>query len=190
MLNLKISRKLKLTKAQKNKLQNFVLYFYIYSFLGWIIDVLICLINDGVFQNRGFLYEPICPMYGFAALLLLVTLHSTEKNDIKDFINAVIICTIFEYMTSLILEIIFHIRWWDYSKEFFNIRGRICLEASIFWGILSILFIREIHPFIKKNAKKFLLNIKNKDKINFLKILVIITFLDFILSIVRYVIIF
>ena len=179
----------KLTRIQKNKYQNFVIYFYIYSFLGWIVDVLICLISDGVLENRGFLFEPICPMYGFAALILLVTLSSKKKNTIIDFIKAIIICTVFEYMTSLVLEVIFHIRWWDYSKEYFNLKGRVCFAASIFWGMLSVLFIREIHPFIKRKVKKSFSKIKKEKRICLTKIVLIITFLDFILSIFKYVII-
>ena len=180
-----------LSNIKRNKIQNFAIYFYIYAFLGWIIDVSICLISDGVLQNRGFLFEPICPMYGFAALVLLLTLSpASRKRNAKDFFKAIIICTVIEYATSLILEVIFHIRWWDYSKEYFNLNGRICLAASVFWGMLSILFIREIHPFIKKTINKFFSHRRKGLKGKIIKTLIILTSIDFVLSVINYIVIF
>ena len=153
-------------KITLKSLQKYVVFFYIYAFLGWIVDVSICFVSDGVLENRGFLYETICPMYGWAALVLILLSKKIEGKGgiVKKFVIATIWCSVLEYLTSLILEVFFGIRWWDYSKEPYNIQGRICLAASLFWGILSILFMREIHPFIEKKLRKISSKMKEKTK--------------------------
>lgn len=177
-----------LRKETINVLKRYVVYFYVYAFLGWIIDVAICLVSDGVLENRGFLYETICPMYGFAALVLIILSKKFNGKGgvLKRILIATIWCSVLEYLTSLVLEVFFGIRWWDYSKEPYNFQGRICLSASIFWGLLSTLFMKDIHPFIEKQINKISSKIPTKIK-NIIVVTVLLgTVVDLILSIIKY----
>ena len=176
-------------KENLRKLKKYVVFFYIYAFLGWLIDVGIVLVSDGVLENRGFLYETICPMYGIAALVLIIISKKIEGKGsiIKRILVATLWCSVLEYITSLILEICFGIRWWDYTKEPYNIQGRVCLAASIFWGILSVIFMKDIHPFIERNLRKITSKLKPRAKTIIVSFALVITSIDFILSIIKYV---
>ncbi|CDF58266.1 putative ABC transporter permease [Thermobrachium celere] len=125
------------------------LCFIFYSFLGWIIEVLYHIYKDKRFINRGFLYGPICPIYGFSAVILIITLGK-YKNPLLIFIIGSLIASIIEYITGYLLELFFHTKWWDYSNEKYNIKGYICLKFSIYWGAFSLVFIKLIHPNVSK----------------------------------------
>ena len=128
-----------------------ILYFLVYSFLGWCLETIYAYMVFGHFVKRGFLYGPICPIYGFGAILLILNLKNIkEDNNIAKFLAAMISFSIFEYLASFILETIFHQRWWDYTGAFLNLQGRICITFSLLWGIIGVLFINYIHPWIKK----------------------------------------
>lgn len=124
--------------------------FIIYSFLGWVLEVIYHLFTEKRFINRGFLHGPICPIYGTTAVLLAITLARLSSNYIYIFIGGAVIASIVELIAGYILEILFSTKWWDYSNERFNIKGYICLRFSIYWGILSIVFIKGINPGISK----------------------------------------
>lgn len=124
------------------------LSFIIYSFLGWIIEVLYHIYKEKHFINRGFLYGPVCPIYGTSAVLLILSLTPFKNNYILVFIIGAIIVSILEYFTGYVLEMLFNTRWWDYSKEKFNINGYVCARFSIYWGIFSVILISIIHPNI------------------------------------------
>ena len=124
------------------------LYFFIYSVLGWIVETLYCRSKDGKWTNRGFLFGPYCPIYGFGALIVIYSLGFFISSPIQVFILAMIATAILEYLTSFILEKIFNAKWWDYSNMKFNINGRICLLNTLEFGILSLIIIYGIHPLI------------------------------------------
>lgn len=176
-------------KQTVNKLQKYVIFFYVYAFIGWIIDVLICFVTDGVLENRGFLYETLCPIYGFAALVLIMLSKKFKRKDsfIKKVFVATLWCSVLEFVTSLVLELCFGIRWWDYSNEPYNIQGRVCLAASILWGFLAIIFMKDIHPYIAKKVRKRYSKIKLKTRNVIIYSMLTFTTLDFILSIIKYV---
>lgn len=156
----------------------FILIFFIYSFLGWILEVIYSFFQKHKFINRGFLLSPICPIYGLSSLLLFFILANFKNSIFLLFILSLIICSFSEYFISAILEKLFNLRWWDYSKEKFNINGRVCLKNSIAFGILGVLVVKFITPFLLK----FLFTLKNKT-INFLTIfLIIILIIDLIIS--------
>lgn len=125
------------------------LLFMIYSFLGWIMEVVCCFFASKKFINRGFLIGPYCPIYGFGAtfITLFLTVISS-KNPVFIFVTCILICSFLEYGTSYILEKIFHARWWDYSDKKFNLNGRICLETMVPFGILGLLIYYVTNPFI------------------------------------------
>ena len=110
------------------------LIFIVYSIAGWLLEITVGLLQKHRFVNRGFLIGPICPIYGTGALLITFCL-SPLHNPIVIFLASVLIYATLEYSTSVIMEKLFHVRWWDYSDRPFNLNGRICLEALIVFGI-------------------------------------------------------
>lgn len=120
------------------------LLFIIYAFLGWCLEVLAHLIDQKTFINRGFLIGPVCPIYGFAVLSILMVLSRLSENPILIFFSAALLISIIEYGTSYLMEKLFHARWWDYSKYKYNLNGRICLDTIIpfsFLGLICVLFV-------------------------------------------------
>lgn len=124
-----------------------ILLLMIYSLFGWLLEVTYAFIKKGTFVNRGFLYGPLCPIYGFGMLSLLITIPS-ESTTLYIFLIGMIITSLVEYITGAVLEYFFNTKWWDYSNNFLNIKGRICLSFSLAWGLISIVAIRVIQPFV------------------------------------------
>lgn len=122
------------------------LYFFIYSVLGWAVETLYCRAKDGRWTNRGFLFGPYCPIYGFGALIVIYLLSFFTSSPLKVFLLGIFSTTILEYITSFILEKMFNAKWWDYSNMKFNINGRVCLLNSLEFGILGLILTYGIHP--------------------------------------------
>lgn len=123
------------------------LVFIIYSIVGWIIEVINFLLLERKFINRGFLIGPYCPIYGVGSVF--ITLLISPTNDfVSTLLKAMVICSILEYTTSYLMEKIFKTRWWDYSKNKFNINGRICLETMVLFGIGGVIVVEYASPFI------------------------------------------
>ena len=127
----------------------YILLFFIYSFLGWIIEVVGKLIQKGKFINRCFLIGPYCPIYGFAALTMIFLWKGYLNDPFTLFILITLTAAILEYITSFILEKIFKTRWWDYSNYKFNINGRICLETMIPFGFAGLILMYVLNPFFE-----------------------------------------
>ncbi len=130
------------------------MYFFIYSILGWIAEVIYCRIVGGKLTNRGFLNGPYCPIYGFGSLIIVLSLQYYINSPILVFFIGMILTTILEYITSFFMEKIFNARWWDYSNMQFNINGRVCLLNSLEFAILGLLLTYIIHPQIKQLIEK------------------------------------
>ena len=125
----------------------FLLYF-IYSTIGWILEVGLAFYEHKKFINRGFLIGPYCPIYGVGCLLLTILLSKYINEPGVIFALSIFICATLEYLTSYLMEKIFKLRWWDYSNMKFNINGRICLETLIPFGIIGVLVVKYISPFL------------------------------------------
>lgn len=132
-----------------NYIYTLFLYFFIYCILGWITEVLYCRLCLGKWTNRGFLYGPYCPIYGFGAMIVALFLSPFSYSPILIFLFACLLTTILEYFTSYIMEKLFNAKWWDYSHLSFNINGRVCLLNSTLFGILGLFVTYIIHPCIK-----------------------------------------
>lgn len=126
------------------------LYFIIYSIIGWCCETIYCRILDGKFSDRGFLYGPYCPIYGFGGLIVSTLLSQIKQYPVFLFISSILLTTILEYLTSFIMEKIFNAKWWDYSNMKFNLNGRICLLNSTLFGIMAIFLTYFIQPYIEK----------------------------------------
>lgn len=122
--------------------------FLIYSFIGWIVEVSAFLIQDHKFVNRGFFIGPVVPIYGTGGILITILLTKYQSDPIVLFCMGVIVCSILEYLTSYIMEKIFKTRWWDYSNKKFNINGRICLSNLLLFGIMGLVMVYLINPFL------------------------------------------
>lgn len=174
-------------KTQINKKKKAIVYFFTYAFLGWALETIFCLVTLGTFLKRGFLYGPICPMYGYAAISMIYFLRKIKSNTISKFFLCMILFTIFEYIVAVVLEALFGLRWWDYSNERFNFQGRISLPYSIAWGIIGVVFVEMIHPRVKKIVEK----IENKINLKVFNVLlyfiICIYFLDTVLSVIKYI---
>lgn len=131
-----------------------LIYFIIYSFFGWTLESIRKTYVQRKPVNSGFLYGPLCPIYGIGALIMLAFLEKFRSNIIVLFIIGVVVLSIWEYLVGILLETIFHTKYWDYSENKFNIQGRVCLKNSIYWGILGVIFIQYIHPFISVQIDK------------------------------------
>ncbi len=143
-------------------------YYFFYSALGWMVESIYCSIGEKKWVNRGFLTGPLCPIYGAGALVFIVCLQPLKKlletanlfkfnilpTIVIIFLAGMVLADIVEFITSVIMEKLFHARWWDYSEKRFNIQGRICLQHTMYWGIATIVFLYLIHPFFENYAEK------------------------------------
>ena len=128
---------------------NLLMYFVIYSFLGWVLESIYRSLCEKKLINSGFLYGPFCPIYGTGAIIMLVGLNSFKGQYITIFIISFLVLSIWEYIVGWFIEKTFKTKYWDYSEHKFNIKGRVCLTNSFFWGILGLVFINFIHPFVE-----------------------------------------
>jgi len=157
----------------------YFLVFYIYSVVGYFCEVInIYRTHKKVVWNRGYLLGPYLPIFGFGALIITLFLADYKDNPLNLFILGMFYCGTLEYFTSLILEKIFKLRWWDYSYKKFNINGRICLETSVLFGIGAIVLVRYVNELLFK----FLKAIPNRVIIPIAIVIFIIMVLDTIIS--------
>lgn len=157
-------------------MHNFIFLFYYfisYSVLGWLVECLYCSFREKrMCFDRGFLIGPYCPIYGSCAVFMMLSLKRYLNDPIALFLFAMVLASLFEYFTSLIMEKIFKARWWDYTTMPFNINGRICLPMAVGFGFLGIFFMYFVHPFYS--------NITSSINYQFLTIITAILFVLFV----------
>ncbi len=163
-----------------------LLYFLIYAIIGWLLETLYAVTTLGHFVKRGFLYGPLCPIYGWGAVILITCLKKYKTKPIKLFIYSTIIFSVFEYVAGFALDALFCARWWDYTNDFMNLNGRISIFFSFAWGIIALIFMHIIHPFIEKITKKVINKIPIKLQTIVIHIAFIVLVADTILSSMKY----
>ena len=143
-------------KKDKLTIHNIFWYFLIFSIIGIIIETIYCYITMGKLESRkGLIWGPFCPVYGVSGAILIMFLNKhSNKNIIYLFIYGFILGSIAEYLLSFGLESIYGIRFWDYGYVNLHLNGRICLQFSIYWGLLSIIIMRFVKPGIDKVINK------------------------------------
>ena len=164
-------------KNQKNEIKIFgysiwkiLAYFIVYSVIGFIVETIYGMITKGTLESRqGFVYGPFCPIYGAGAVIMILLLQYFNKNTGRLFVGGFLVGSIVEYILSFLGEIIFHLKWWDYSDRPFNLNGRICIYFSVMWGFLAVLFMSYLHPIVDKLMNR----IKAKVKSNVGKVIVL-----------------
>jgi len=134
--------------------------FFIYSFLGWILEVIYYGVTEERFINRGFLSGPICPVYGLAFYAAVWIFAPLSSNFFIIFFGMAASCTVVELIAGEILYHTFHMRWWDYSDYKLNYKGYICLRFFIYWGIAASLGIYVLHPAVLMLVRHITLPVK------------------------------
>ena len=130
---------------------NIVLQFFIFGFAGWCMEVILKYRQYHRFINRGFLTGPILPIYGFGVILITLVvgrLTSVESGVMTTFAISLVICGLVEYLTSFVLEKIFHARWWDYSQKPMNLHGRVWIGNLVLFGLAGVAIIHIVNPVL------------------------------------------
>ena len=191
----KIASKIKLIKVLPNgsgatkklpRIYTYFLYFLIFAVVGWLLETAFSFYSLGHFTKRGFLYGPLCPIYGWGALILIMFFSKYKKHNLKLFLYAAIVFSVFEYIVSFGMEALFSLKWWDYTGEAFNLNGRIGAFYSFAWRIIAILFINFVYPFFKKKLNLLLSKTPYKLTIFIVHALFVVLILDTVLSCLRY----
>lgn len=134
-------------------ISQWLLFFYIYCFIGWCFESTYVSIKSHRLVNRGFIRGPFLPLYGCGAIVMLFLAKPFPGQPIPMFFSGMIGATILEYVTGVCMEALFKVRYWDYSNKRFNFQGQICLSSSIAWGVLTIV----LNTWIHKPVEHFIL---------------------------------
>lgn len=126
-------------------LSQWVLFFLVYCFAGWCIESSFVSWRQRRLVNRGFLYGPVIPIYGFGAIAILFATLPVRRWPVAVFLLGMLAATALEYVTGAVMEAIFKVRYWDYSQKPLNLHGYICLNTSLAWGVLSIVLVLWLH---------------------------------------------
>ena len=182
-------------EEQERSFSFYVLAFLTYCFIGWVYEVIWEAAIGNGFVNRGFLYGPYLPIYGFGVLALYFILRKLMKKKIKIFnkisitpiivfIAILIIASSIEYFASYIMELLFHKRWWDYSYDILNINGRVSLRNSSILAAGAMVLLYGIHPILEKYYNK----LKPRTMKILSRIIVLVVAVDFIVTMAGYLI--
>lgn len=154
-------------------------FFVIYSFLGWCAEVVFAAITLHQFVNRGFLNGPVCPIYGFGLVAVDLLLSPLRGHVLPLFVASIAVATLIELITGMVLEKLFHEKWWDYSNYRFNFKGYICPQFSLLWGLACMVVIKWIQPAISRLIRL----IPSPESVIFVTILLVVFAVDFLLTV-------
>ncbi len=163
-------------------LEKYVSYFFVYAFIGWVFEVIVILFQTMELENRGFLWLPILPVYGFGALFISLIFKNDDYPWFYVAIVGGLVATLLELLTSYFLEYSFNISLWSYEGMKYNFEGRISLLTTLFFMIGSVLIVKVINPIVERKLRKFKYNKKLEI---ILGLLCLITFIDFIASTIK-----
>lgn len=130
---------------QSYHLTQWVLFFFIYSFIGWVWECCFVSVRKRRWVNRGFMYGPMLPIYGFGALAVLISTIRVRDSIPLIFLFGMVGATLLEYVTGAVMERLFNVKYWDYSNQKFNLNGYICLTSSLGWGLFSVLLVKFVY---------------------------------------------
>ena len=126
------------------------IYFFCYAFAGYVVEIILCSFREKKLVNRGFLFGPILPIYGFGMLAILFATLPVRNDLTLTFLVAMLVCSLLEYLTSWAMEKLFGLKWWDYSKsDRWNLNGRICARNCLAFGIAGCLIVNQVHPTVE-----------------------------------------
>lgn len=167
------------TKMKENsqKIEYYIFVFIITSMFGWIMELIYSSIALHKLNLPGFLFGPYIPLYGMGSVIIIALCD--DKNIFKKIGKIFVLTTTLEYIISIMLEIVVHKKWWDYSNNFLNINGRVCLLYSTYWVILGLAILKFIKPIFEKIYNR----IKSKKTTNVINTIIIVMAVDLVLSI-------
>ena len=125
-----------------------LLYFYIYCFAGWVWESCYVSVLEKKPVNRGFMKDPLLPIYGSGAVCVLLVTRPFEGNYLLMALVGMAAATVLEYVTGAVMEALFKVRYWDYSTEFLNLNGYVCLKSVLCWGVMTFLLVYLVHPAV------------------------------------------
>lgn len=163
----------------QTKILNYILFFFVCAFIGWIWEIILTLIQTGNIVNRGVLHGPWLPIYGFGGVGILLLVGHLRKYPPLVFLTSAVFCGLMEYLTGWYLETVKHMKWWDYSHMLFNLHGRVCLLSVLCFGLCGLFVIYIIYPRFHDTFAK----LKVRPKQIICSILVVLFIADFIYSI-------
>src|SRR5574344_687957 len=158
-----------------------IIFFFVYSFFGWILESAYKSFYEKKWVNSGFLHGALCPIYGTGAIMMILFLSYFKNNIFLLFIVGFIVLSIWEYFVGWLLETLFNTKYWDYSQKKLNIKERVCLFNSVIWGLLGVIFTKLIHPSIEDK----MMLIDNEVLLCVDLIFVIIILIDTVISVIR-----
>ena len=144
---------------QSYYLSQWIIFFFLYSFVGWIWESCYVSAKKRRWVNRGFMHGPMLPLYGSGAVVILIATIPVRGNIVFVFLLGMVAATVLEYFTGAAMERLFHVRYWDYSNVRFNLNGYICPAASLCWGCFSVLMTEVVHPPVERLVLDIPLNI-------------------------------
>lgn len=124
--------------------------FYFYCFFGWCFESTVVSVSKHKLVNRGFMRGPFLPLYGSGAVMMLVVSMPFQDHIVLTYLAGCVGATVLEYVTGVIMEALFKVRYWDYSKKKFNFQGHICLSSTLAWGFLTILMTQVVHKPVEQ----------------------------------------
>ena len=130
-------------------LPQWVFIFYLYCFLGWCFESLVVSVTEKKWVNRGFMRGPFLPLYGSGGIMMLLVSMPFQDNILLVYVAGCIGATALEFVTGVVMEALFKVRYWDYSDKKFQFKGYICLGSTLAWGLLTILMTEVIHKWIE-----------------------------------------
>lgn len=119
--------------------------FFLYSFMGWVMECIVIRREKGKWENRGFAHLPFCIIYGFGAMVGFAVLRPFAGNYLVLYVVGAALATAFEYLTARLMLRLFGVFWWDYTNKPFNYKGILCLESTLGWGVIAVLLFAFMH---------------------------------------------
>ena len=159
-------------------LTQWLAFFIIYCFIGWCWESSFVSVKKKKWVNRGFMHGPLLPIYGSGAVLILFVSLPFKAHPVAVYFAGMIAATILEYVTGVLMESLFKVRYWDYSNQKFNFQGHICLTSSLAWGFFSIAMVYWVH----KPFEKFVLSIPESVLSPIVHVVMMLAAEDFALS--------
>lgn len=163
---------------QQVPLYTLVNAFFLYSFMGWVMECIVIRREKGTWENRGFARSPFCIIYGFGAMIGYALLKPFAGNYIVLALLGAVLATVFEYLVARLMLRLFGTLWWDYSKKPFNYKGILCLESTVGWGFIAFILFRFLHNAVFGVVK----NVNGQSGMVLAIVLVVVYLVDFSLS--------
>ena len=138
------------TVKVQNNIFNIIEIFFVASIIGWIYEMIFYKVTENILENRGFLYGPYVPVYGFGAILIVLLLKRFKKNPLILFVGMALVTGILELIVGEFMVAVWHKRWWDYTGLFLNIDGQVCLRSVLSFAVGGLGLIYLIEPYINK----------------------------------------